>query len=365
LAPFSTIATALEPAHDPSPPDGATDVNVNVVVSWSPGDINEPVTFFVFLSESFEDVNKGNIDAWKSAQSETCYTTDPLCLGVTYYWRVDSFDDYNYAPGQIWSFTVEDCIVVDDMESYNDANGHIWDTWVDGCGDMNGVGGNGTGSCIFLETATIHTGTKSMCYYYDNCETDPGDRTCYSETTRTFDTPCNWSDNGEKALVLWFHGDNGNDGTEMWVVLNDGTTEAMSLYGVEGEDPNDIMEEEWIDWNIDLRDFSEAGLDLSSVVSITIGFGERYGFEPYGGKGGVYFDDIRLYPRRCVPRYGPAADLSGNCLVFFEDLQIMAGEWVHSGNVVADLCPDNKVDFKDYGVFVDSWLEQTPLWPAP
>jgi hypothetical protein len=203
-----------------------------------------------------------------------------------------------------------------------------------------------------------------MQYFYDNCETDPDGRLCWSEITRTFDTPCNWSDNGEKALVLWFHGDSGNDVTEMWVVLDDGTTEGMSLYGAEGDGPNDIKKEEWIDWNIDLRDFSDADTDLANVVAISIGFGVRDSGEPENGIGVVYFDDIRLHPRRCVPKYGPAADLSCNCLVFFEDLEIMAGEWLHSGSVVADLYPDNKVDFKDYAVLADSWLEQTPLWPA-
>jgi len=123
----------------------------------------------------------------------------------------------------------------------------------------------------------------------------------------------------------------------MWVALSDDINEAMSVYGILGDNRNDIMKEEWIDWNIDLRDFSNGGVDLSHVVSITIGFGERYSSEPFGGKGVVYLDDIGIYPLRCVPKYGLATDLSGNCIIDSPDIGRIAAEWLRDSNVTADV----------------------------
>ena len=113
-------------------------------------------------------------------------------------------------------------IVVDDMESYDDSNNYIWDTWIDGCGDIYGFGGNGTGSCIELATdpcQVVHSGSQSMEYFYYHGIHFSG-FSKYSEITREYDPPLDWSSNGEKALVIWFHGMADNDSTPMWVYLN-------------------------------------------------------------------------------------------------------------------------------------------------
>jgi len=81
-----------------------------------------------------------------------------------------------------------------------------------------------------------------------------------------------------------------------------------------------------------------------------------------GGSGTVYFDDIRLYARRCILPV-PYADLSGDRVVDHKDLKIMADEWLDSGSVVADLYVDSKVDFKDYAILAESWLEVEGMLP--
>ncbi|MGD8787494.1 MAG: hypothetical protein PVJ60_08730, partial [Phycisphaerales bacterium] len=48
-------------------------------------------------------------------------------------------------------------------------------------------------------------------------------------------------------------------------------------------------------WNIDLQRFADQGINLTSVGSIGIGFGDRSNPQ-LGGSGLMYFDDIRLYP---------------------------------------------------------------------
>jgi hypothetical protein len=52
----------------------------------------------------------------------------------------------------------------------------------------------------------------------------------------------------------------------------------------------------WTEWNIDLQDFADQGLDLTNVNTITIGLGDRSN-PVAGGAGMMYFDDIRLYAR--------------------------------------------------------------------
>jgi hypothetical protein len=60
------------------------------------------------------------------------------------------------------------------------------------------------------------------------------------------------------------------------------------------DDPNAALIDTWTEWNIDLTDFSNQGVVLTDVDSISIGFGDRNNPQP-GGSGKMYFDDIRLY----------------------------------------------------------------------
>ncbi|MHC4174922.1 MAG: DUF1349 domain-containing protein, partial [Planctomycetota bacterium] len=63
------------------------------------------------------------------------------------------------------------------------------------------------------------------------------------------------------------------------------------------DDPNAALIDTWTEWNIDLTNFSNQGVVLTDVDSISIGFGDRNpdtSGQP-GGSGKMYFDDIRLY----------------------------------------------------------------------
>jgi hypothetical protein len=351
-------AWALEQAHHPSPPDGAVDLSPNADLNWLAGD--GTITHHVFLTRDFNDVCNGSLIAWKICQSATGYDPGWLLLGETYYWRIDEVGVCHSAAGQVWSFTVRNSFIVDDMEAYSGRYDYIFDTWLDGAGDMSGVGGNGTGSILELSTDVVYAGSQSMRFAYNN--SGQRRRMPYSEAKRTFDAPQDWATTA-KALVLRFYGRPDNDIEPMYVAVDDGNVGGVSVYGVLGEDPNDVKKEQWQEWNVDLQDFVNAGADLSNVVSIAIGFGDRDNPE-VGGFGVVHFDDIRLYPTRCVPEYGPPADVSGNCIVDLPDVEIMAGEWLESGEVVTDLYPDHVIDFKDYAALANNWSERR-MWPAP
>ncbi|MEN6575670.1 MAG: LamG-like jellyroll fold domain-containing protein, partial [Phycisphaerales bacterium] len=100
-------------SRDPYPPDKATDVLRNVVLSWTSGEFAE--THDVYLGTSSADVgaaDRGNSLGVLVSQGQNALSFDPgrLELGQTYYWRVDEMNaapDTTVFKGAVWSFTVE------------------------------------------------------------------------------------------------------------------------------------------------------------------------------------------------------------------------------------------------------------------
>lgn len=85
-------------------------------------------------------------------------------------------------------------------------------------------------------------------------------------------------------MSLWFRGKATNDAEQMYVALN-GVV-------VNHANANATQVTEWEEWTIPLQDF--AGVDLTNVDNITIGFGIPGDTTTVGGSGEMYFDDIRL-----------------------------------------------------------------------
>jgi hypothetical protein len=130
------------------------------------------------------------------------------------------------------------------------------------------------------------------------------------------------------------------------------------------DDPAAAQTDTWTEWNIDLKEFEDKGVNLTDVDSIALGFGNRNNPQ-VGGAGKMYFDDIRLYRSRCVPDELTLsqADLNSDCVVDYRDLEIMVGDWLASDpGLAADLNTDEAVDYKDYAVLADQWLEEQ-IWP--
>jgi hypothetical protein len=112
-----------------------------------------------------------------------------------------------------------------------------------------------------------------MPFAYDNSGTA---RT--SEATLTL-TQRDWTKEGVTTLTVWFRGDSAN--------LNGTAT-------VTHADPDVALIGVWTEWNIPLTDFSNQGVVLTNVNSITIGLGNKTSPQP-SGSGMLFFDDIRLY----------------------------------------------------------------------
>jgi len=215
LAEYGLIA---ELARKPNPRNRATiDLSDATPLTWTAGEY--AVEHDVYLGAAFDDVNDADANdttgIYRGRQSVPIYTpTEALELGKTYYWRIDEVNappENDIHKGKVWSFTVTEYLPVDDMDSYNNTDNPIWWNWRDGEGWMDpspGWGGNGSGSVSDLTTDTALS-KQSLVYHYDNDGTNffgtPG-KAFYSEATQTLTDTRDWTEQGVKALSLWFRG---------------------------------------------------------------------------------------------------------------------------------------------------------------
>jgi len=276
-------------ARQPSPNSGAADVSIDATLTWRSG--REAAEHRVYLSSDQQAVTNGTAPA--VTVNQTRYSPSSLVLGATYFWRVDEVNQAETPavwPGDVWTFTTADYVVVDDFESYSDVSpNRVFQAWIDGAGfspDESfpaGHKGNGTGALVgydptvgsIMEYKIVHSGKQSVPLAYDGL----------SEATRTFDPAQDWTHGGAKTLVLLFCGASTNVSAELYVKINDSKVPYNGNAG-------DLTSPEWKQWSIDLP--SEAG--LGSVKTLTIGVS--------AGQGTLYVDDIRLY--RSAP---PASEL--------------------------------------------------------
>jgi hypothetical protein len=82
-----------------------------------------------------------------------------------------------------------------------------------------------------------------------------------------------------------------NEAEPMYLTVKDGSGTAATVYY---DDPDAPLINTWTEWRIDLKEFGDAGVVLTDVSNLAIGFGGADDAQP-GGSGLVFFDDIRLY----------------------------------------------------------------------
>lgn len=92
-------------ASYPSPPDGATGVDVNADLSWSPGSLAN--SHDVYFGTGFCGVNYASpwSPEYKGNQFDCIYDPDVLDSNSIYYWRIDEVGDTETWKGNVWSFT--------------------------------------------------------------------------------------------------------------------------------------------------------------------------------------------------------------------------------------------------------------------
>ncbi|HUV65350.1 MAG TPA: LamG-like jellyroll fold domain-containing protein [Sedimentisphaerales bacterium] len=194
-------------ARKPDPAAGSSDVSVEANLVWRSG--RGAVSHDVFFGTDAEAVADGS--ALICTAPETACDPGPLTFGTTYYWKVNEVNDaavHSIWEGDVWSFTTEEFFIVDDFEAYTDEEpNRIFGTWQDGweIDDNGSVVGHPDPAVMpgghFAETKIVHSGKQSMPLYYDNTGVAR-----YSETSRTFASPQDWTAHEADTLLLYFRG---------------------------------------------------------------------------------------------------------------------------------------------------------------
>jgi hypothetical protein len=198
-------------ARKPVPTSGEADVALDAVLSWRAG--REAETHDIYFGTSRQEVAEATV-ATESFSGESCeivYVPSSLALGQRYYWKVVETDpDSEVWESDIWNFSTIQNFVVDDFESYTDFSpDEVFNTWIDGYDDTSNGSTAGYPDPDFLlldehymETVIVHGGDQSMPFFYDNSGS-----IAYSEATRTFNTPQDWTVKDVQMLTLFFRGD--------------------------------------------------------------------------------------------------------------------------------------------------------------
>jgi len=318
---FTTIGSA----YNPNPKDQA-DSTIEALLTWTSGQGAQ--SHDVYLGDTYDEVyNADNsmpvgTSVFKGNQSSNTYSPGVLTFGQSYYWRVDELSAGKNIKGAVWSFSVGDYLLIDDIESYSDP-AELSESWAALGGTWLELSTKRSGPQILHNE--YHDGMQSMTLIYYNLS--PYNR---SSAERTFAEPQDWTKGGIKSIALYFLGQASNVADSMYAAVED-NQHNRALVTYDG-DENDLKSEEWLQWRIDLKGFSDAGVDLSRVTKFAIGVGTPEGASS-GSTGYLFFDDIRLYPALCISEEVSSGDLDDDCTVDFADFGLFGKSWMEKDYV--------------------------------
>ncbi|MCP4263467.1 MAG: hypothetical protein GY774_39055 [Planctomycetes bacterium] len=275
----------------PKPANGTVDITQTPILTWVRGVFAD--SHQVYFGTDKQAVKNADTSSpqYKGSGNlgSESYDPDLLEWDTTYYWRIDEANNANVdSPwkGPLWSFTTANFLIIEDFEAYNDldpvdpASNRIFMVWVDGFGDPANGSVVGYANPPFAEQTIVHSGSQSMPFAYDNTVGK-------SEATSALTNQRDWTEKGVNTLTIWFRGSSDNAAEPLYVALNDSAV-------VTHDNSDAARTAFWIQWNIDLTRFTDQGVNLTNVNTITLGLGDRNN-PVAGGSGMMYFDDIRLY----------------------------------------------------------------------
>jgi hypothetical protein len=278
-------------AAGPSPVNGDPHAPQDAVLQWIPGE--EATGHDVYFGDDANavanaDPTTAGIYQGRKAADVTTFDPGNLEWGKTYWWRVDEINPSNPASpwqGCLWSFTTADFILIDDFESYTDEEGvgaRIYETWADGYSDGSSGSTVGYINPPFAEQRIVHEGYQSMPLDYNNVNAP-----YYSEATRTWTGPQNWTVNGMDSLTLFLRGKAKNAAEPLYVTLTDSTGKTATVVH-----PTATAAQftQWTQWTIPFTSFTN--VNPAKIKSLVIGLGNKASLTP-GGAGLLYLDDIR------------------------------------------------------------------------
>lgn len=309
---YDGVTTTLTGAVDPSrakvpyPANNAADAPPYAILTWIAGWATTHDIYFGTDANAVIDATTSTTGIYQGSQplGSESFATSGLEMGKKYYWRVDEVNDTEVYKGNLWQFTTADYASVDDFEKYADTAA-MSASWSNGS----------TGAALSLAATGGHDRAKTMKFDYNN-----GAAPYYSEG-QTIDADFDWTVAGVLAIDIWYKGSATNAAIPMYVALEDNDSNPIAV--VTNSDINAAKAADWEVWRIALSDF--AGVNLSNVKKFYVGFGSKSN-PVSGGSGTVYFDDIALFPSRCIEK--PLEDINDDCVVDFKDFAIMAKNWL-------------------------------------
>jgi len=256
-------------AVNPTPADGAADVDADAELTW--------LEAAFATSRDLWFGKKGAMEKVEPAPADSTFDPGTLELGQTYQWRVDQIGPSGTVTGRTWTFTAADCISVEDFQSYADNEG-IRSAWIENIADFD---------YVFL--ATDNQGNNSMRFEFQN-QYEP----YFTEATRTFDSPQDWTAQAVEALSLSFIGEHENMEHLMYLTLEDA---AGQSFKVEHPYTYACQSDIWRQWTVALEQLSSGGVDLSNIKKLTIGLGDGTTSDQEGEDiDHIYIDQIKLCP---------------------------------------------------------------------
>ena len=307
------IRKACGPAAcNPCPIDNARNVPPDAILTWLPGSSAREHTVYFGTSLEAVDANAAPISEPPQPQHPNSFEMGILELGRTYYWRIDevsSAESNSPWPGEIWSFTVAERLVLEDFESY-DSDSALRQAW-----EATG------GAHVFASKAPdpVYRGARSigLLYFYD--------LPFRSQFVHTLTSHRNWAAAGVKSIDLLLQGEPYNEPkTRLSLALGNDHAEAVIPYT---GDPLNTTRESWTLWRIDLS--SATDVNFSDIDYIAIGVTDDGVSEPEADDFSIlYVDNITLHSTRCLPENSPPTDLTRDCAIDFLDVEEMSYTWL-------------------------------------
>ncbi|MBN1803738.1 MAG: hypothetical protein JW837_00675 [Sedimentisphaerales bacterium] len=256
-------------AVNPSPADGEVDVSIDADLNW----------FEAKFATSREVWfgKKGAMEKIEPSPEGTSFDPGTFEFGQTYQWRIDQIGPSGAVTGHTWTFTASNCMDVENFDTYTD-DAELMAAWIDNIPGFD---------YVFLGRDSA--GDNSMRVDLQN-QFEP----YVTEVVRTFETPQDWTVHGVEAMSLSFAGEHENFEHRMYLILED---DAGRSFRIEHPFAHAVQSDTWRKWAFTLGQFAEAGVDLSSVKKLTIGFGDGTATGQEGDdRDMVFINDIELCP---------------------------------------------------------------------
>ena len=268
---FDSISSVSDgpAAVNPSPADGATEVPIDVSMSWIEAEFATGRELWIGKPGAMEKVDP--------APAGTAYTPGNLKLGETYEWRIDQIGPSGAIAGHTWTFSTENFVRVEDFESYA-TDTDLRSVWIDNIEEPG------------VEYVLLATGENNAMRFEFQNQYEP----YFTEAARTFDSPQDWTTRSVEALSLSFVGEHQNAEHLMYLTLEDASGRSFT---VENPYRHACQSDSWRQWTVALGQFSDGGVDLTSVKKLTLGLGDGTNSgQPDEDRDHIYIDMIILLP---------------------------------------------------------------------